>query len=72
MGADVGLESLGFILVGTRFFFASLFSLFGPIALEKLGINKCLFIGGMGHFLFVFTALAPCWAVDYPLSGSFI
>ena len=64
--ADVGLGSLGFILVGTRFFFASLFSLFGPIAFEKLGPNKCLFIGGMGHFLFVFTAIIPCLAIDYP------
>ena len=68
--ADVGLGSLGFILVGTRFFFASVFSLFGPLAYDKFGPNKCLFLGGIGHFLFVFTAVLPCWVNDYPSTGS--
>ena len=69
---DVGLGSLGFYLVGTRFFFASLFSLLAPFALNKFGANRCLLIGGLGHFLFVFTAILPCLVDDYPLTNAFL
>ena len=64
--ADVGLGSLGFILVGTRYFLASVFGLFGPIIYNKLGTNMSLVIGGIGYWLFIVASTIPSWKKDYP------
>jgi hypothetical protein len=34
-------------------------SLFSSMISNKIGIKTCFFIGGLGHFFFIFTFLVP-------------
>ena len=40
--------------------------------IKKLGIYKCLIIGGFGHFCFVFAQIFPAIRYDYPNNSSIV
>ena len=38
--------------------------------LKKIGINKCLVLGALGHFTFVFAQVLPAWRSEYFIDTS--
>lgn len=47
-------------------------SLLSTALIKKLGIYKCLIIGGFGHFCFVFAQIFPAIRYDYPNNSSIV
>lgn len=54
------------------YFSIAVSSIFSTALLKKLGIYKCLIIGGFGHFCFVVAQIFPAIKYDNPDSTSFV
>ena len=62
---DNGLGNTGFILLAVLYLFIGIGSLISSTILTKIGINKCLVFGALGHFIFVFAQVLPAWRCEY-------
>lgn len=69
-----GLGSTGFTLLAVQALIGAIGSLFSYELLRRLGITKCLFIGGISHFIFIVAHAMPSWSnsLDYDNSSGFI
>lgn len=59
-----GLQDFGFYTLATLYFSIAISSLMSTALLKKLGIYKCLILGGFGHFCFVFAQIFPAIRYD--------
>jgi len=58
-------RNLGYYLLAVLYFSISLFSPFSSAILKRWGTKSCLFIGGMGHCLFVIASILPAWRREW-------
>jgi hypothetical protein len=49
-----GLGNLGYTLLAILYLFIGIGSLMSSALLKKWGMKKCMVLGGLGHFTFVF------------------
>lgn len=54
-------SNYGFTLLAVLYITIGLFSLVGSAIVNQLGVKRSLFIGGLGHFFFVFLTTYPAW-----------
>lgn len=69
---DDGLNKLGFYILAVLYFSIAVSSIMSTALFKKLGTYKCLILGGLGHFVFVFAQIFPAIKYDYPDSDRFI
>lgn len=64
------LGNTGFILLAVLYLFIGVGSVVSPAVLRQWGITKCLVLGGIGHFVFVFAQTLPAWRFEYPVDNT--
>jgi hypothetical protein len=60
-----GLGNLGYTLLAVLFLFIGVGSIVSPAILKVWGTKKCLLVGGISHFIFVFSQILPAWRAEY-------
>jgi hypothetical protein len=60
-----GEDNLGFYLLAVLYVSIGLSAPFSSAILKRYGIKYCLFLGGFGHFCFVFSSVLPSWRREY-------
>ena len=66
---DSGFGYFGYYLLGIIYFCMALSSFLGPAILKRIGTKKCLIIGSLGHFAFIFSSILPAWRNEYRYNG---
>lgn len=54
-------SNYGFTLLAVLYLTVGLFALVGSAIVNQLGVKRSLFIGGLGHFFFIFLSTYPAW-----------
>ena len=62
---DNGFGSFGYYLLGIVYLCISLSSIVGPAVLKRIGLKRCLILGGYGHFIFILLQVLPAWRDEY-------
>ena len=70
MMRDSGFGSFGYYLLAIIYLFMALSSFVGPAILKRIGTKKCLILGSLGHFTFIFSSILPAWRNEYRKNGS--
>lgn len=55
------MDEFGYIQLAVLYLSNGLSSLVAPAAVKQLGLKKSLFLGGIGHFVFIFLSMFPAW-----------
>jgi fucose permease len=50
------------------YIFIGLGSLISSAIVKKIGIKNALFIGALGHLIFVVSQILPAWTADNPIN----
>ena len=67
-----GYSKLGYYILATLYLSIAVGSLISTAIVKKIGVYKCLILGGFGHFSFVFASTFPAYKYDHQDEDSFI
>mmetsp|Transcript_8273 Transcript_8273/g.10857 ORF Transcript_8273/g.10857 Transcript_8273/m.10857 type:complete len:93 (+) Transcript_8273:158-436(+) len=59
-------------MLAVLYFFIGVGSLMSSACLKKLGTKPCLVLGGLGHFIFIFSSILPAYTHENPDATGFL
>lgn len=58
-------DNFGYYLLAFLYLAMAISSLFAVAVVNKIGLQRTFFFGGMGHFLFIASMILASWKFDF-------